>query len=282
MRYPFPGRSVFAVVCGLLAGVAATSAVATELTGIHPTMNTRFQASGGTYFANSDPHFRLDDGNDEGTEISGSDLGIDDDLVVPVGELRWRITDRWRLEGLYFGLDESGSQIFKRRVEWGDLDFSAGAKVKSKVKTDIWRALLGYSFVKRDRWELGAGLGLHWLSFEAKLTGQASLNGSPVAEASQKADVSGPVPNIGFYSDYAFNQRWLVSGRIDWFSANVDDFDGRLWRVGAAVVYQPFKHVNFGFGYDYLDIDVDIDKDDWNGNIDSDYYGPSVFLGLTF
>jgi opacity protein-like surface antigen len=282
MRYLSPGKSVFAVLCGMLTGGAAPPAVATGLTGIHPVMNTRFQASGGAFFANADPSFRLDDGSDEGTKIKMTDLGIDDDVVVPVGSLRWRITDRWRLEGLYFGLDEKGSQVIDERIEWGDLDFAVGAQVDAKVKTDVWRALIGYSFVKNDRWELGAGLGIHWLNAEARLSGQASVDGEPVVEASEKADVSGPVPNIGFYGDYAFNERWLVQGRIDWFSANIDDYDGSLWRAGGSVVYQPFKHVNFGLGYEYLDIDVDIDKDDWDGEIDADYYGPTVFLGLTF
>ena len=180
MRYLSPAKHVLAVACALRAGVTASSAVASEFTGIHPVMNTRFQASGGAFFATADPRFRLDDGSDEGTEISMTELGIDDDVVVPVGSLRWRITDRWRLEGLYFGMDEKGSRVIDERIEWGDLDFGVGAEVDSKVKTDVWRALIGYSFVKNDRWELGAGLGIHWLNFEARLSGRASVDGTPV------------------------------------------------------------------------------------------------------
>ena len=110
----------------------------------------------------------------------------------------------------------------------------------------------------------------------------ASIEGEPVADASTGADADGLVPNLGLYGDYALNERWLLQGRVDWFSASIDDYSGHLWRIGGSVIYQPFKHVNFGAGYDYIDIDVNIDKSDWNGKIDSDYYGPTLFIGLTF
>jgi len=267
----------------LLSGIPVSSLAETGFQGIHPTMNTRLQIIGGAFFANADPSYRLEDPDDgSSTKISGSDLGLDDDVTVPFAGLRWRITDRWRVEGQYFGFDDSATTIADERIEWGDLEFDAGASVRSKVETAVGRILGGYSFLKGDQAELGAGIGLHYLSFEAKLSGQASIDAEPIIEASEKADVSGVVPNVGLYGDFAFNERWIIAGRVDWFSANVDDFDGRLWRLGASVTYQPFRHVNFGVGYDYLDIDVDIDGDDWKGKIDADYYGPSVFVGLTF
>ncbi len=272
-----------AFALALLGSAPLTAVADTGYQAIHPMMSTRFQIEAGAMFANSDPRLELDasDGED-GTDISGGMLGIDDDSTAPFGSLRWRITDRWRLESQYFGLDNSGSRYLEDPIKWGDLEFDLGALVKSRFKSDIARAFGGYSFLKNNQWELGAGAGLHYLSFEAKLSGQATIDGELAGYHKDKADVSGVVPNIGLYGDYAFNQRWLVQGRLDWFSASIDKYDGRLWRVGASVIYHPFEHFNFGLGYEYLDLDLKIDASDWNGKIDSDYYGPSAFIGLTF
>lgn len=272
-----------ALVLAILLGSSMSSFSGTNLQGIHPIMNTRFQIVGGGFFARFDPDFRLDRTDlDIGTEISGSDLGIDDDVNVPFAGLRWRITDRWRLEGQLFGFDRSASASGSTRIEWGDLVFDAGALIKTDADILVGRALVGYSFLKNDRMELGAGLGLHYMGIDVRLSGQAQVNGRPLVAASEKADADGIMPNIGLFGSYAFNEQWLIEGRVDWLSASIDDYSGDLWRVGGAVVYQPFRHFNFGIGYDYLSFDADVDTGDWNGSIDTDLYGPSVFIGLTF
>ena len=271
------------VVLAVLSGLSANSFADNGMQGIHPIMNTRFQIVGGGFFASSDPSFRLDrSDSDLGTKVSGSDLGLDEDVTVPFAGLRWRISDRWRLEAQVFGFDESGSRFTSESIEWGNLEFDAETLVNSDADTTIGRGLIGYSFLKNDRLELGAGLGLHYMSFDVRLSGQAHIGGGPAVSASEEADADGIVPNIGLFGSYAFNEQWLVEGRFDWFSASIDDYSGDLWRVGAAVVYQPFANFNFGLSYDYLNINVDIDKSNWNGSIDSDWYGPSAFVGLTF
>lgn len=276
-------RAIGAAALAFLSGFPAASNANSDFQGIHPLMNARFQITAGGFFANSDPSFRLDRADDDiGTEISGSDLGLGEDVTVPFAGLRWLINDRWRLEAQLFGFDESASRFSSYRIEWGNLEFDAGILVNSEVDTNVGRALIGYSVLKNDQLELGAGLGIHYLGIDARLSGQAHVNGGPNVSASAEADADGILPNIGLYGSYAFTEQWLVEGRIDWFSASIDDYSGSLWRFGAAVVYQPFMHFNLGIGYDYLSIDVDIDKGDWNGSINSDYYGPSAFVGLTF
>lgn len=266
----------------LLVSVPVSSVADTGYQGIHPTMTSRFQITGGAFFAKTDPNFRLTGSEGIGTRVDLDDLGIDDHVTTGFGSLLWRINDRWRLEGMYYGFNSDDATQAETRIDWGDLEFDVGARIRSKTETDVGRVFGGYSFLKNDRAELGAGIGLHYLRFKVKLSGEAFIDGERVLDASEQAKVSGVVPNIGFFGTYALNERWAIMGRVDWFSASVDNFDGSLWRTGASVVYQPFKYANFGVGYDYLDIDVDIDGKDWDGKIKADYYGPSVFVGLTF
>lgn len=160
------------VVLAVLFGLSANSFADNGMQGIHPIMNTRFQIVGGGFFSSSVPSFRLDRTDDDlGTNISGSDLGIDEDVTVPFAGLRWRISDRWRLEAQVFGFDESGSRFTSERIEWGDLEFDAATLVNSDADTTIGRGLIGYSFLKNDQLELGAGVGLHYMSFDVRLSG---------------------------------------------------------------------------------------------------------------
>lgn len=61
-----------------------------------------------------------------------------------------RVTDRWRLEGNGFSTNNSGSGQIRERIEWGPLEFEAGANVKIKNDTSIIRGAIGYSFFENQ------------------------------------------------------------------------------------------------------------------------------------
>lgn len=162
------------------------------------------------------------------------------------------------------------------------MNIEAGANLKTEMDTKLLRAAVSYSFLKNDRVELGAGIGLHYLDWQVKLTGNGTLNGEPVLSASRKASVDGWAANLAFFAGYAFNERWMVNGRVDWISAKIGDIDGRLWRLGADLQYQPFRNLGFGVGYDYVDANVDYESGGEKSSVDGDMYGSTLFLNLTF
>ncbi len=267
----------------VLVGPASGAALAADgYTGIHPSMTSGLSIAAGAFFSKTDNEYRLKSGPESGTTVDTDDLGIDDTNTVPFGTLRWRFTDRWRVEGNYFSVDTDGKIRTSEQIDWGDLDFEVGAELKTKAKTKIVRGAVGYSFIKRDQVELGAGVGLHYLDWETTLKGNATIDGEPVISASRKSSVDGWAPNLALFGGYAFNNRWLLSGRVDWISAEVGNIDGSLWRFGGSVIYQPFEHVGFGAGYDWVSGDIDYEDDGEKASIDADYYGPTLFVSLTF
>ncbi len=248
-------------------------------TGIHPTQNSVLQLGAGAFFSNTDYSASFGSVGDGSNEVDLDNLGMDTDKTVPFGFLRWRFTDRWRFEANYFSTDNSGSNQVKD-IEWGGATYNGDVKVSNDTK--LARAAVGYSFLKNDQAELGAGVGLHYLDWKTELSGNASVNGNPVRPLSETASVDGFAPNLAFFGNYAFNEQWLLTGRFDWISADINDFSGSLKRFGAAVMYQPFKNVGFGLGYDYLDVDVDYKKNDKKTSINGDVYGPQLFVTLNF
>ncbi len=210
-------------------------------TGIHPYMKSGLYLTGGAFFSNSDNTVRLTSADGSGTELDPGDLGFEESKTKPFGSLRWRFTDRWRFEGNYFSIDDSGGFQANEQIDWGDLEFEVGARIKAKTETSITRLALGYSFIKSDRVELGAGVGVHYLDWEVKLSGNATVDGEPVLSASQKGSVNGWAPNLALFGGFAFNERWMLQGRVDWISANIGDIDGRLWRFGGSFDLPTFQ-----------------------------------------
>jgi len=251
-------------------------------TGIHPAQNSVLQLGAGAFFSNTDNSARFDSVGDGSTEVDLGKLGMDTDNTVPFGFLRWRFTDRWRLEGNYFSTDSDGSSQITRDIEWGGAIYKLGANVKISNDTKLARAAVGYSFLKNDQAELGAGIGLHYLDWETKLSGNATINGNPVISHTEPASVDGFAPNLAFFGNYAFNKQWLLTGRFDWISADVNNFSGSLKRFWAGIMYQPFKNVGFGLGYDYIDVNVDYKKNDKKTSINGNVHGPQLFVTLNF
>lgn len=69
------------------------------------------------------------------------------------------------------------------------------------------RAFLGYSLIKNEQAELGVGASLHFLDIDAKLGGQATVNGIVLPYASEGGDFLAPLPNLGIYGGYAFSSK---------------------------------------------------------------------------
>lgn len=155
-------NTLVAVVMGLalLPGVA----FAGPFNGIHPLQSDRFTIGVGGYWPNISGYFEIDDPDGgDGTNVDlNDDAGIEDWEVLPAGSLIWRLSNNTRIQGEYFNVGQSAKNKISRDLNIGDLEFEVGAKIKSNFDMDIARAFFGYSFVKNDNAELGAGVGLHY------------------------------------------------------------------------------------------------------------------------
>ena len=275
-------RNPGAALVALLSGLASTGVIAGEYTGIHPAMNSKLEATVGAYFSDTSGEVGIRLGDLGRLAVDYDEMGIDGSNTVPYGSLRWRFTDRWRLEANYFSVDGGGSVLFDRDIEWGDTVYEAGAEITSKSDLSLFRAAIGYSFFKSDRAEVGAGLGLHYLDWHVRLSGEATIDGEPVGRVSKDALVEGVAPNVALFADYAFNEEWLLTGRVDWLAADIGDISGEFWRFGATLQYQPFDHLGFGAGYDFISADVEESKGRETSYINHDIQGPRLFLTLSF
>ncbi len=278
------------IILGIVLGTAISFSGAPAIhagpyTGIHPLQSDRFVFGAGGYWAAISSAASL---HKKGTPLDNDvdfqdDLGFDDTDIQPAFVFTWRFSERSRIEGEYFSVTQGNTATTEKTIEWDDAVYKAGARLDARFDMDIGRVFYGYSFLKTDRQELGAGAGMHYLGLDTSLSGQASVNGKPVTDTVKRGiDDWAVLPNIGAYGNHAFSSKWLVSGRVDWISANIGDYDGTLWNAQASVQYQVSDHFGIGLSYRYLSLDLEEDSRKRRWDIDIDYSGPMLFITANF
>ena len=206
-----------------------------------------------------------------GTSVNfEQDLGLDDRKVNAQVLGRVRLGERWRIEAEYFGLNRSATSTISRTINWGGNIYPIGSVVTSQFDSDIYRLSGGYSFIKDAQAEFGVALGLHTTDFVVSL--------AATGVGAKTADTFAPLPTIGVYGSYAFTPRWMLSGRVDYFSLSYDDYDGSLVNAVAAVDYRFARNFGVGLGYRYVDYDLDVTKSSFTGGVKYQFSGPMLYL----
>ena len=177
-----------------------------------------------------------------GTNVNFQDLlGMDSWAWGPDVAARWRMSEKWRLEASYFWISQSGTKGITQDIQWGDVVYPVNTVVTSKLNFSDFRTSVGWSFYKTSDKELGIGLGLHVLSYQASL--------ASTTLGTEGGNVLAPLPVVSFYGGFAMNEHWSVQARLDVFSLTYEQYHGSITSVGLDVLYQPFRHVGFGVGY---------------------------------
>lgn len=261
------------ILAGALVSGAAIGQEASWL--VNPGLQDRWTLEIGAYSPTVDTTAHLNGPLGNGTTVNfEEDLNLKDRKTSATILGKVRIGDRWRIEAEYFGLDRSGSRSINRTITWGDDVYPIGITVSSTFDTDIFRLSGGYSFVKNDTAEVGIALGLHATDF------RLSLGATGVG--SQQADALAPLPTVGLYASYALSPRWLISGRVDYFSLDYDEYDGSLVAAQGGIDYRFTRNFGIGLGYRYIDYDLTVTKARFNGGVEYRFSGPVLYLVGSF
>lgn len=243
---------------------------------VHPGLQDRWTLELGAYIPTVKTDARLDSPTlGIGTAVSfEDDLGLTDRKAMGTFLARVRLGERWRVEAEYFSLDRSSALPISRTINWGGNVYTPGTVVTTEFNSDIFRLSAGYSFIKNAQSELGLVLGLHVTDFTASL-GATSVG-------VKTGDALAPLPTIGLYGAYAFTPRWLLSGRIDYFSLKYNEYDGSLTNFLAGVDYRFHRNFGLGAGYRYVDYGLDATKTNFTGSLQYQFSGPLLYAVGSF
>jgi hypothetical protein len=132
-----------------------------------------------------------------------------------------------------------------------------------------------YSFLRGDRYELGAGLGVHLLEAQATAV---------IAGTSERADYSqaGPFATIALDGTYLIDRHWAFSARAQYLRLTVGSFTGQLDDYHADLQYRWRRNMAFGVSYDYAQDEVDARNSDPSGILRLTFTGPQLFVRVSY
>ena len=211
-----------------------------------------------------------------GTTIDGEKLlGLDDRINKGSIGLMFRLTERNRFIFDYFKLTRHGDAVLNQAVIVG----SSTYRVSDRLLTDLDLRVLGftytYSFLKTERFELGAGLGIR--------IGQGEGAGEvPARRLRDTFDGVAPLPTLTLDGTWRFTQRFSFNGRVQYFAVHTGGVDGSLANYHGDVQYRAFKNLAVGVGYSSFKILVDSADPGNTGRLDFAVKGPEFFLRASF
>jgi hypothetical protein len=213
------------------------------------------------------------------------DLDLGEDETTYWGNIAWRFSKKHRLSVGYFQFDRDASATAKDDLQIGDEIYPAGASLSTEFKIGVLPIGYTYSFIKKEKYEFGGTLGLHWSTLSFSVAGSASLGDSDV-DADVDADAVAPMPLIGLLYDYHFTPKWTAGVHGELFFLDLNDntfaFSGTITNLRLHTDYWLFNNFGLGAAVNWFALDVEVDDSDWKGDLDYQYLGLQIFASVRF
>jgi len=211
-----------------------------------------------------------------GTPISGeNDLGLARKNPDGLLELVFRMRERNRFRVDYFQLDRSGNAVVNRTIVFGNETYDAGNAVQTTLD---WKTM-GFTYtralIQNDRFELGAGLGVHLL--------QADVTGTdPALIETHETAKTGAVPTVALETMWRISRRFAFTGRGQYFGATYHGTTGSFGEYHGDFQYRWKPPFALGVGYSYTRASFETLTSSTPGRISLSAGGPEAFVRVSF
>jgi hypothetical protein len=274
--------SIVASAClGLIALAAPALAGAADAPDL---LNDRFNVSLGTFAVRTDTTVRVDGSvTDLGTPIDWEETFGKGDANRFRVDAYWRFADRHKLRALVFDSRANRTVTLDKEIEFDGEFFPVNARVDSEFGFSIYELAYEYAFMRRDRYELAASIGVHYTDLEASISGTVRTPaGAASRSANREASVGAPLPVVGLRGTWALPGNLWLGASAQVFKLSVGDYGGSLQDLRVALHWQPKRWLGIGVGYNRFALDVDATAKDFTGTLDWVYEGPIVFYNVSF
>lgn len=270
----------------LIFSMAMCSMAATAQAAEADPLDARFVVDVGWFFMSTDMRVRVDG---ETQDTTGDDVDFDDTFGIGDfdrfrADVMWRIADRHALKFMYFENNRDATRTATRDVTFQGETFPVGAMVNAH--SDVTVAQLGYeyAFMKRDTYELAAGIGIHYVDLGLGLDATVTAQGSTATRnLNREATTQAPLPVVGLRGTWSLPHNFFVSGQVQYFYLEFDPYSGSLLDLKASVGWQMTDHVGIGLAYNDFGFRFDIDdRGDFDGRLRWDYGGAIAYFTLIF
>ena len=233
------------------------SASALGNTFIHPSMESKHTISFGAFYQASDVGIESSSNRERSVGLNLEALGVDTSDTTANFGYRRRLTQRVSIDLNYNSYAARGSRQLEAEVNFKDRIYDVGALLETEYKTKTLAARLTYDYYQTPRSSLGVGFGLHSVQMQSSLSGDARIEGIPIASPRITTDkLLAPLPNFILTGRHAFDDRLLLRMSAGWLSFNIKDYKGRILLAELELDYRITKSTSVAFAYQFNDIDV--------------------------
>ncbi len=237
----------------------------------------------GGFYANSDTNIGASDksGQLKGNVNLEHDLGFQDHKTVPRARLDFLIGDSQGFSFDYTSINRTRSKTLDAGISYGGNDYAASATVRGKLDFDMGSAAYRWWFGHESD-VFGVGLGAAYYRVRAGVSGDASLNGASLGEASTSSNDSAWAPMLQLGWRHAFSDSWRIYADASGVKKNGGNLSGHIYNAALGLEWFPWHNVGVGAEYDYTKISLNQRRHSFNDDLDMKLDGPSLFLRLRF
>jgi len=211
-----------------------------------------------------------------GTQVSGEDtLGMEDQLKQASLDMMFRIGERHRIRADFYKQTRSGDQVINQTIRFGDDVYLVNDRVLTSMDLRKLGLTYTYSFLRREKWELGAGLAIHLLQLQGTLD-------APARFVREDLDVAGPFVTLVADATWRVTRRFSANAAIHYLGGNVGDVEGGYQSYHADVQFRARPNLAFGLGYTQTRFKIDSTDPDFAGYFNLRYNGPEAFVRISF
>lgn len=193
-------------------------------------------------------------------------------------EAYYRFNPRHRVQFGYYNYRRTGLKTLNEELRFGDLVVPIGASSEATMGTRLLKGVYRYALFNNAAFESGLTVGISFMKLDVGLNTQI-LNQSN----SESTSLTLPLPLVGFYASNRLWQKWFLIYSVDFFTAQIDVYDGSVVDFIMGLEYYPFNHVGLGVVANAFKIDLEVnDPGNFDGKVDYHLRGLAVYLSFVF
>jgi hypothetical protein len=211
-----------------------------------------------------------------GTLVGAEDtLGFKDQLKQVSVDMMFRMLDRHRIRADFYKMRRTGDRVIDQQIRYGDDTFQVNDRVLSTMDLRKLGITYTYSFLRREKWELAAGLALHLLQLEGSLE-------APARFVRESLDTAGPFPTVSAEATWRMTRRFSLNLAGNYLGAKSGDVDGSYQSWHGDVQFRARPNLAFGVGYTQTRFRIDSTDPEFAGYFNLEYKGPEAFVRVSF
>ncbi|GAB2585065.1 autotransporter outer membrane beta-barrel domain-containing protein [Dyella jejuensis] len=286
MRCTAPSHICRRVLCVALALASGTAFADDTDSNVSPALD-RISLWLGGYYADSSTTIGagLNNPNVNGKLNLQRDLGFPTHETSPRVRFDFLLGDSQGFSFDYYRIDQSRTKSLSSAIGFEGNTYDASASVTGRVNFDFGSAAYKWWFGHEND-VFGVGVGAAYYRVHAGISGQASLTGPLVGQASTYASASTTdsawAPELQLGWRHAFSNNVRMYFNASGVKKNGSHLGGHIYDAALGVEWFPWQNLGFGAEYDYTRIDIRQEHHDYNDYLAMRMDGPSVFLRLRF